>query len=92
MELELSPQSLNRLADQLSVMVASKVVPIIKAKLAEENRLQEWITTEEAAAILGITPKYLRETKDRYPYIKNGDKPQGCLRFLRSALVENFAK
>ena len=35
MELELSPQSLNRLADQLSLMVASKVVPIIKAKLAE---------------------------------------------------------
>lgn len=92
MELELSPQSLNRLADQLSLMVASKVVPIIKAKLAEENQQQEWISTEEAASILGITPKHLRATKERYPYIKNGDNPQGGLRFLRSALVENFAK
>ena len=92
MELELSPQSLNRLADQLSLMVASKVVPIIKAKLAEENRQQEWISTEEAASILGITPKHLRETKERYPYIKNGDNPQGCLRFLRSALMESYAK
>ena len=86
----MSHTSIKRLADELAVLVAPRVATIVK-KLAEDHALQEWVTTAEAATILGITEKYLRQTKDRYPHIKNGDKAQGNLRFLRSGLLENYA-
>lgn len=91
MEVELSHKSIKRLADELAVLVAPRVATIVKKKLAEDPALQEWVSTAEAATILGITEKYLRQTKDRYPHIKNGDKAQGNLRFLRSGLLENYA-
>jgi hypothetical protein len=90
MEVELSPKSIARLADAL----APRVAKIIKNEVMKpmEDANQEWISTKEAALILGMTQGNLRRCKDKYPHIKNGDNDQGNLRFLRSALIESFAK
>lgn len=90
MEVELSPKSIARLADAL----APRVAKIIKNEVMKpmEDANQEWISTKEAALILGMTQGNLRRCKDKYPHIKNGDNGQGNLRFLRSALIESFAK
>lgn len=87
MELELSPKSIARLADALAPRVAKIIRSEIKPKEEEQ-----WLDTNDAAAILGITPGCLRKNKDRYPHIKNGGNKQGNLRFLRSSLIESFGK
>ena len=88
MELELSPKSIARLADAL----APRVAKIIRNEISKPEEVQEWIDTNEAAAILGITPGHLRRQKDRFPHIKSGGKQQGNLRFLRSSLMESYAR
>ena len=88
MEVELSPKSIARLADAL----APRVAKIIRNEMQKPEDVQEWIDTNEAAAILGITPGTLRRQKRKYPHIKNGDNSQGNLRFLRSSLIETYAK
>jgi hypothetical protein len=87
MEVELSITSIRRLADEL----APRVAKIIKADLQRKEQAEEWVRTEEAAAILGITERWLRRTKDNYPHIKNGDNKQGNLMFLRSGLIKSYA-
>lgn len=88
MEIELSYNSIRRLADEL----APRVAKIIKADLQKKEEQEEWVRTAEAAAILGISEKWLRTTKDRYPHIKNGDSKQGNIMFLRSGLIKSYAK
>lgn len=88
MEVELSPKSIKRLADAL----APRVAEIITGEMKKPKEEQEWLDTNDAAAVLGITPRWLRQRKDRFVHIKNGDKQQGNLRFLRSSLIENYAK
>lgn len=63
---------------------------IKKLKEEELSKQQHWVRTAEAASILGVTPKYLRSIKDRFPHTKAGDSPQGSLLFLKEALVENY--
>lgn len=88
MEIELSATSINRLADAL----APRVAKIIKADMQRKEMADEWVRTDEAAKILGISETWLRATKDRYPHIKNGEKKQGNLMFLRSGLIKGYAK
>ena len=88
MEYELSPQSIARLADAL----APRVAKIIKNELKKPREEQEWICAKEAAMILGISVSRMRHIKDRFPHIKSGNSAQGSIRFLRSALIENYAK
>lgn len=88
MEIELSYNSIRRLADEL----APRVAKIIKADLKKKEEAEEWVRTSEAAAILGITEEWLRATKDKYPHIKNGGQKQGNLMFLRSGLIKSYSK
>lgn len=88
MEVELSLKSIERLADAL----APRVAKIIKNELKKPEDIQEWIDTKEAAGLLGITPAHLRRRKDDFPHIKGGGNQQGNLRFLRSSLIQAFAK
>lgn len=88
MEVELSPKSIQRLADAL----APRVAEIISGEIRKPEADTEWVDTNDAAAILGITPRWLRQTKDRFVHIKNGDNKQGNLRFLRSSLIESYGK
>lgn len=88
MEIELSVNSIRRLADEL----APRVAKIIKADLQRKEDAEEWVRTADAARILGISENWLRVTKDRYPHIKNGENSQGNLMFLKSALIKSYAK
>lgn len=88
MNVELSPKSIALLADAL----APRVAKIIRNEMNKPEDVQEWIDTNEAAMVLGVTPGHLRRNKDRYPHIKNGEKQQGNLRFLRSSLIASYAK
>lgn len=69
-------------------MVAEQVVK----KLKSVGNLQEteYVDSYEAARILGVSPNYLRQVKDRYPHIKAGNKKQGRIMFKRDALMNEF--
>lgn len=71
--------------------IALEVIRLSKKEEFDPDK-EEWLTTEEAAAILHISPRTLRNNKDRYPHTKVGDKKQGQLRFLRKGLMENYTK
>lgn len=73
---------------ELAAMVADEVVKKLKTmpNLAET----EYVDTEEAARILGMKPNYLRQVKDRYPYIKAGDSKQGRIMFRRDTLMNQY--
>lgn len=86
MEIELSQESIRRLADELAPRVA-KI--IIKSGIQNDD---EWVRTSEAAKILGISENWLRLTKDRYPHVKNGNDSRGQLMFKKSELIKSFAK
>ena len=67
-----------------------ETIKLIRKIVREEfrrvlNESDDWISTEEAARILGITPRYLRRIKDRYPWKQEVDK--GKILFKRSALL-----
>ncbi|UKK61070.1 helix-turn-helix domain-containing protein [Prevotella communis] len=88
MEIELSPKSISLLADAL----APRVAVIIMQKMNEDPMKEEWVDTRTAARILGIKPNTLRKNIDKYTHVKSGDKRQGHLLFLRSELINAFAK
>lgn len=75
-------------------LVKDIALEVIRLCKKEEVDLynEEWVTTEEAAKILCISPKTLRSNKDRFPHTKVGDNKQGKLRFLRRGLRENYTK
>ena len=50
----------------------------------------EYVDTEEAARILGMSPTYLRAMKDRYPHIKAGDHKQARIMFRRDTLFNQY--
>ena len=58
------------------------------AKLLRRERMDEMVTTEEAAAILGITPSRMRQIKDKFPHAKKGASMQGRLLFRKADLLE----
>lgn len=87
MEIELSPQSIARLADAL----APRVALIITNKLDLQPRETDLVTTEEAARILGITPSRMRHIKDKFPHVKGGNCAQGKLLFKRDGLIKGYS-
>ena len=72
----------------LAALVADQVVKKLKGvgNLGET----EYVDTEEAARILGVSANYLRQVKDRYPHMKAGDRKQGRIMFKRDALLNEF--
>ncbi len=72
----------------LASLVAEEVVKKLKGirNLSET----EFVDTEEAARILGVSANYLRQVKDRYPHIKAGNRKQGRIMFKRDALLNEF--
>ena len=67
-----------------------ETIKLIRKVVREEFKralqdVDDWITTEEAARILGYTPNYLRRIKDRYPWRQ--DREKGKLLFKRSSLL-----
>ncbi|MBO4787067.1 MAG: hypothetical protein J5510_08370, partial [Prevotella sp.] len=75
----------------LSEAIADKIVLRLKEeRQSKPKKEKEYVTTAEAAEILGIAKGTMRFNKDKYPHIKSGDKQQGHLLFLRKALTEGF--
>lgn len=50
----------------------------------------EYVTTSEAARILGISADRVRHIKDRLPHIKMGDDERGRLLFRRDTLLSAY--
>lgn len=73
---------------ELAAMVADEVVK--KMRSVRNVADTEYVDTDEAARILGMSPNYLRAVKDRYPHIKAGDTKQGRIMFRRDALMNKF--
>ena len=67
--------------------IAEEVVNILE----ERNRKKE-LNTREAAKVLGISPAYLRQIKDRFGYKKVGDATRGHLVFNAESLDINLLK
>lgn len=76
----------------LSREFLDKFVDEVAKKLKSSCHLgeTEYVDTEEAARILGMSPTYLRAMKDRYPHIKAGDHKQARIMFRRDALFNQF--
>lgn len=74
----------------LACMVADQVVK--KLKSVSNLSTTEYVDTEEAARILGVSANYLRQVKDRYPHMKAGNRKQGRIMFKRDALLNEFIK
>jgi hypothetical protein len=72
--------------------LADKVADLVVKKLKSVRNLSEteYVDTEEAARILGVSANYLRQVKDRYPHLKAGDRKQGRIMFKRDALLNEF--
>lgn len=69
--------------------IAAAVIRMLDAKKVNKEE-EVWLTTKEAAAILGISVKRLWSIKDRFPHTKQGEYDAGHLRFLKSGLMENY--
>lgn len=70
----------------LADMIADRIMARIPAK--KEAGEDEYVTTAEAAHILGISENYMRALRHNYPHIKRGNEKQGHLLFQKSALVK----
>ena len=51
----------------------------------------EMVDTREAAKILGVSPAYLRQIKDKFPHKKSGTTQQGRVLFRREDLIKSVS-
>lgn len=61
-------------------------------KVMEERKKPQLITTDQAAKMLGISPRRVRELKHKLGYVKSGDNMQGRLMFDANTLQERYLK
>lgn len=82
--------------ERLTLMIAEKTAEIVIERLnstpisREED--DDYVTSQEAAHILGVTPNYLRSMKYKFPHKKVGNQNQGRVLFKKSGLFENYVK
>ena len=51
----------------------------------------EMVDTREAAKILGVSPAYIRQIKDKFPHKKSGTTQQGRVLFRREDLIKSVS-
>lgn len=61
-------------------------------KIMEEKKQPHLVTTSEAAKMLGITTRRLRELKHKFRYTKSGRNQQGRLLFDANTLQERYTR
>lgn len=83
MEIELSQKTIDEIARKVALILAKKM----RNKIDDTSKM---VSVREAASILGITPARMRQIAGRFPHIKQGDRKQGRILFLRSGLLENY--
>lgn len=87
------------MADGFVAGLAAELAEAVRAVVREElaaagvGRVQEseWLTLEEAAALLGYSPAYVRRRKD-IPRHSTSSRGSGRLRYRRSELEEWMTK
>lgn len=87
-QISMPPEERRRFVKEAGDYVISKCKE--ERLLVLQSEQQHWVTTAEAAKILGITPKYLRSIKDQFPHVKTGSSEQGRLLFLKEALLKCY--
>lgn len=71
------------LSDRDIEAIAQRVASLIR----KDER--ELVSAKEAAALLGVTPRWMRDNKDSFRYKKTGGRGGGKLLFLKSSLHSN---
>lgn len=77
--------------EQIVEMVVEKVMSRIETPKPLSNT-DDWVTTSEAARLLGLSQFRLRQIKNRFNYRKDGEKKSGRLLFERSSLLDNYLR
>lgn len=71
-------------------LVELTVEKVLEKKNNVVNSTDEWIGTNEAAKIIGISPFRLRELKHHFECRKAGKSQSSRLLFRRATLMENY--
>ena len=76
---------------ELEFVIKRTVQEVLEAQ-KQENSInnEEWVSTGEAAKILGLSEYRVRELKDRFVHVKQGTGTSGRLLFQRSTLLKNY--
>lgn len=77
---------------EIELIVTMTVEKVLAIKDLEVKQNDEWLTTSEAARMLGLSPFRLRMIKDRFDHKKCGDTQSGRLLFKKSSLLENYTR
>ena len=64
---------------------------ITQLRSMRELSESEMVDTREAARILGVSPAYLRQIKDKFPHKKSGSTQQGRVLFRREDLIKSVS-
>ena len=81
------------LSDKQMEQIAAKTANIILRKMKEDKEPPtEMVSVKEAARILNISENHMRRIKNQFPHIKNGEKQQGHILFLRDSLLKIYGK
>ena len=75
------------------MIVELTVEKLLSRKELEDARTkEEWLTTSEAAKMIGLSPYRLRMLKDKFEHQKCGDAQSGRLLFKKSSLLESYIR
>ncbi len=81
---------LDILAELLSDKVADKVLKRL-GKVPVDAQ-DEMVDSKEAARMIGVSPAYIRQLKDRIPHVKAGQHKQGRILFRKADVISAFIK
>lgn len=81
---------LDILAELLSEKVADKVLKRL-GKVPVDAQ-DEMVDSKEAARMIGVSPAYIRQLKDRIPHVKAGQHKQGRILFRKADVISAFIK
>lgn len=78
---------------ELVRQIAQTTTKMVVTQLRSMRELSEteMVDTREAARILGVSPAYLRQIKDKYPHVKSGSTQQGRVLFRREDLIKSIS-
>ena len=82
----MNKKEMNEIVDLIANRVVDRVLNAI-GKSAEEP---EYITSAQAARILGISDTYIRVIKDRFTTKKIGNSRQGRVLFRKDTLLQEY--
>ena len=79
---------------ELVALIAKTTTKMVVTQLRSMRELSdtEMVDTREAARILGVSPAYLRQVKDKFPHVKTGNSQQGRILFRRDDLIKSISK